>query len=46
MKAEGLNVLVERTKALDPEQNNKFLGCEQAEQIDTTVVFKRVEAEI
>ena len=36
-KARGLYVLAERMKVLDPEQNEnyKFLGCEQAEQIDT-----------
>ena len=46
VKAEGLDVLAERMKALDPEQNKnyKFLGCEQAEQIDTDAVYKRVKA--
>ena len=42
MKAEDLNVLAERMKALCPKQNenDKFLECEQAEQIDTDAVYK------
>ena len=48
VKAEGLDVLAERMKALDPKQNEhyKFLGCEQAEQIDTDTVYERVKAEM
>ena len=46
--AEGLDVLAERMKALNPEQNEnyKFLGCEKAGQIDTDAVYKGVKAEI
>ena len=34
IKGEGLNVIEEKMKALDPEQREiyKFLGCEQAER--------------
>ena len=41
-------MLAERMKALDPEQNEnyRFLGCEQAEQIDTDAVYEGVKAEI
>ena len=48
VKAEGLDVLAERMKALDPKQNENymFLGCDQAEQIDTDVVYEKVKAEI
>ena len=48
VKAEGLDVLAERIKTLDPEQNEnyKFLGCEQAEQIDTDAVYEKVKAEM
>ena len=47
VKAEGLDVLAERMKALDPElnENYQFLECEQAEQIDTDAVYERVKAE-
>ena len=36
IKGEGLSVIEEKMKALDPEQREiyKFLGCEQAEKID------------
>ena len=46
--AEGLDVLAERMKALNPKQNKnyKFLGCEQAEQIDTDAVYRRVKAKM
>jgi len=48
VKAEGLNVIEEKMKALDPQQNEnyKFLGCEQAEQIDTKAVYSRVRDEM
>jgi len=48
VKGEGLEVLNERMKTLDPEQNEcyKFLGCEQAEGIDTDIVFGRVKDEM
>ena len=46
VKAEGLDVLAERIKGLNPEQNEnyKFLECEQAEQINTDAVYERVKA--
>ena len=48
VRAEGLKVLEEKMKALDPDQNEnyKFLGCEQAAQIDTQAVYKRVSTEM
>jgi hypothetical protein len=48
VKGEGLEVLEERMKALDPESNEsyKFLGCEQAEKISTDIIFKRVKDEV
>jgi len=48
VKAEGLDVLGEKMKALDPDQNEnyKFLGCEQAEQINTQAVYNRVRDEM
>ena len=47
VKAEGLDVLAKRMKALDPKQNEnyKFLGFEQVEQINTGAVYKRVKTE-
>ena len=46
-KGEGLNVIEEKMKALDPEQREiyKFLGREQAEKIDMERVMARVKAE-
>ena len=48
VKAEGLDVLEEKMKTLDPAQTEsyKFLGCEQAEQIDTQAVYDRVRNEM
>ena len=48
VKTESLDVLAERLKAPDPKQNKnyKFLGCEQAEQIDTDAVYEKVKAEM
>ena len=48
VKGEGLAVLEERMKALDPEQNevHKFLGCEQGNKIDVKKVMQRVKKEI
>ena len=48
VKGEGLAVLEERMKALDPEQNEvyKFLGCEQGNKIDVKKVMQRVKKEI
>ena len=46
IKREGLSVIEEKMKALDPERRkNKFLGCEQAEKIDMERVMARVKAE-
>ena len=47
VKGEGLNVIEENMKALDPEQREiyKFLGCEQAEKIDMERVMARVKVE-
>ena len=48
VKAEGLPVLEEKMKALDPEMNEvyKFLGCEQSDDIDAKMVLERVKKEI
>ena len=48
VKGEGLTVLEEKMKALDPSQNEiyKFLGCEQADKIDVKRVMERVKTEI
>ena len=47
IKGEGLSVIEEKMKALDPEQREiyKFLGCEQAENIDMERVMARIKAE-
>ena len=48
IKGEGLTVLEEKMKALDPSRNEiyKFLGCEQADKIDVKRVMERVKNEI
>ena len=48
VKGEGLMVLEDKTKALDPDkyQIYKFLGCEQADKIDVKRVIERVKKEI
>ena len=48
VKGEGLPVLEEKLKALDPEKNEvyKFLGCEQSDDIDAKKVLERVNKEI
>ena len=48
VKGEGLSVLEEKMKALDPEKNEvyKFLGCEQSDHIDAKKVLERVNKEI
>ena len=48
IKGEGLEVLEERMKAMDPDENEiyKFLGIEQADGIKTKRVFERVKEEI
>ena len=45
---EGLHVLEERMKTMDPDENEiyKFLGLEQADGIKTKTVFERVKAEV
>jgi len=48
VKGEGLDVMKERMKTIDPDQNdvNKFLGIEQADGIKTKKVFERVKGEV
>ena len=48
VKGEGLPVLEEKMKKLDPEKNEvyKFLGCEQSDDIDVKKVLERVKKEI
>ena len=45
---EGLPVLEERMKTMDPDENEiyKFLGVEQADGIKTKNVFERVKSEV
>ena len=47
VKGEGLPVLEEKMKALDPQKNDvcKFLGCEQSDDIDVKKVLERVKKE-
>ena len=50
VKGEGLPVLEEKMKALDPKKNevyvDKFLGCQQSDDIDAKKVLERVKKEI
>ena len=48
VKGEGLPVLEEKMKALDPEKNEvyKFLGCERSDDIDAKKVLQRIKKEI
>ena len=48
VKGEGLQVLQERMKTLEPDQEEmyKFLGVEQADGIKTKKVYERVEVEM
>ena len=48
VKGEGLQVLQERMKALDPDQDEmyKFLGVEQADGIKTKKVYEKVKEEV
>ena len=48
VREEGLEVLEERMKAIDLDENEiyKFLGIEQADGIKTKKVFERVKGEI
>ena len=47
-RGEGLQVLEERMKTMDPDENEtyRFLGIEQADGIRTKTVFKRVKEEL
>ena len=48
VKGEGLQVLEERMKTMDPDENEiyKFLGIEQADGIRTKAVYERVKEEV
>ena len=48
VRAEGLEVLEERMRAMDPDKNEiyRFLGIEQADGIKTKKVFERVKGEV
>ena len=48
VRGEGLPVLKERMKTMDPDENEiyKFLGVEQADSIKTKIVCERVKNEI
>lgn len=48
VKGEGLQVLQERMKAMDPDENEsyRFLGVEQADGIKVKTVFERVKNEL
>ena len=48
VRGEGLQVLEERMKTMDPDENEiyKFLGTEQADGIPEKTVFKRVKEEV
>ena len=48
VKGEGLQVLEERMKTMDPDENEiyKFLGIEQADCIRTKAVYERVKEEV
>ena len=48
VRGKGLQVLEERMKAMDPDENEiyKFLGIQQADGIQTKTMFKRVKEEV
>ena len=48
VKGEGLQVLSERTKTIDPDKNEiyKFVGVEQADAVKQKEVYNRVKEEI
>ena len=48
VRGEGLQVLEERMKTMDPDEMEvyKFLGIEQAEGIKSKIVFERVKNEV
>ena len=48
VRREELEVLEERIKTMDPDENEiyKFLGIEQADGVKTKKVFERVKGEV
>ena len=48
VRGEGLQVLEERMKTMNPDENKiyKFLGIEQADGLRTKTVFERVKEEV
>ena len=48
VRGEGLQVLKERMRTMDPDKNEsyKFLGIEQADGIQTKTVFERVKGDV
>ena len=48
VRGEGLQVLEERMKTMDPDENEiyKFLGIEQADGVRTKTVFEKVKEEV
>ena len=48
VRREELEVLEERMKTMDPDENEiyKFLGIEQADGVKTKKVFERVKGEV
>ena len=48
VRGEGLQVLEERMKTMNPDENEvyKFLGIEQVDGINTKVVYERVKEEV
>ena len=48
IKGMGLDILQEKMRALDPNENEiyKFLGCEQGDKIDVKRVMERVKKEV
>ena len=48
VKGEGLEVLHQRMKTIDPDKNvtYKFLGVEQADGIKTKEVFESIKTEV
>ena len=48
VREEGLQVLEERMKTMNPDENKiyKFLGIEQADGLRTKTVFERVKEEV
>ena len=48
VRGEGLQVLKERMRTMDPDKNEsyKFLGIEQTDGIQTKTVFERVKGDV